>query len=109
HAALPFAAIPAFMAKLGELNGSAARALEFTILCAARTGEVLGAEKEEFDFKNRLWTIPRERMKAGREHRVPLSRQALAVAEAAAGDAEASFLFPGMKSEKPLSNMAMSK
>ncbi len=109
HAALPFSAIPAFIAQLREHNGSSARALEFTILCAARTGEVLGAEKEEFDFKNRLWTVPRERMKAGREHRVPLSEQALAIAEVAAGDAEASFLFPGMKPEKPLSNMAMTK
>lgn len=109
HAALPFSTIPDFMARLREHHGSAVRALEFTILCAARTGEVLGAQAGEFDFKTRLWKVPRERMKAGREHRVPLSKQALAIAKAAVDDAETSFLFPGMKPDRPLSNMAMSK
>ncbi len=113
HAAMPFDAVPAFMANLREHSGSAARALEFTILCAVRTGEAIGAGPDEVDRATGVWTIPRERMKAGREHRVPLSTQALDIVEAAGvveADEDASqFLFAGMKAGKPLSNMAMSQ
>ena len=79
HAALPYAELPAFMAELRQQEGIAARALEFAILTAARTGEVIGATWAEIDLEGRLWTIPAERMKAGREHRVPLSEPALAI------------------------------
>ena len=100
HAALPYAEIGAFMAELRARDGVAARALEFAILTAARTGEVIGATWAEFDLQDRLWTIPAERMKAGREHRVPLSAPALAILQA---------LPKGEPSDRvfPLSQMAL--
>jgi integrase len=79
HAALPYAELPAFMAGLRNRNSLAARALEFAILTAARTGEVIGATPAEVDLDARLWTVPAERMKAGREHRVPLSNRAMEI------------------------------
>jgi integrase len=79
HAALPYAELPAFMVELRRAEGIAARALEFAILTAARTGEVLGATWSEIDAAGRLWAIPGERMKGGREHRVPLSEPASAI------------------------------
>jgi integrase len=77
HAALPYGEIAEFMSSLRAQAGTGARALEFTILTAARSGEVLGAKWSEIDFENRIWTIPASRMKAGREHRVPLSDAAI--------------------------------
>ena len=77
-AALPYRDMGAFMTALRERPGVAARALEFTILTAARVGEVLGARWQEIDLVERVWTVPAERMKAGREHRVPLSEAAIA-------------------------------
>lgn len=71
HAALPYDELPQFMAALRTQDGVAARALEFLILTAARTGEVIGARPGE--IKNKVWTVPAERMKGHREHRVPLS------------------------------------
>lgn len=79
HAALPYAEIGAFMTELRKQKGLAAQALRFAILTAARTGEVLGATWLEIDLSNHLWTIPAERMKAGKEHRVPLSAEAVAI------------------------------
>ena len=79
HAALPYAELPAFLASLREQEGIAARALEFLILTAARTGEVIGARWNEIDLLDKTWTVPAARMKAHREHRVPLSARALAV------------------------------
>ena len=79
HAAMPYADVPAFMAKLRERDGLARKALEFTILTAARTGEVTGATRGEFDLKRKLWTVPGERMKGGRLHVVPLSEAAVAM------------------------------
>jgi len=76
HPALPYSEIPAFMAKLRERDGVAARALEFLILTAARSGEVLGATWGEIDLVARTWTVPANRIKGGREHRVPLSDRA---------------------------------
>jgi integrase len=105
HPAMPFAALPAFMAKLASRPGLAARALELTILTAARTSETLHARWPEFDLEEKLWTVPAERMKAGKEHRVPLSDCAVAMLEALPRVSE--FVFPGLKPEKPLSNMAM--
>jgi len=79
HAALPYAEIPALVAKLRERDRSADHALEFTILTAARAGEVLGATWVEIDTTAKTWTIPASRMKAGREHKVPLSDRAIAL------------------------------
>jgi integrase len=107
HAALPYPEIGAFTAELREQEGVAARALEFAILTAARTGEVIGARWDEFNLAERLWTIPGQRMKAGREHRVPLPDAALAIIETMAGIREGDFVFPGGKASRPLSNMSM--
>jgi integrase len=110
HAALPYAELPFFLAILREQEGIAARALEFLILMAARTGEVIGARWNEIDLLDKTWTLPAARMKAHREHRVPLSARALAIlAEMQAarqGDADDAFVFPGGKTAAPLSNMA---
>ena len=73
HAALPYADLQAFMVALGKQTGAAARALEFTILTAARTGEVIGAEWNEIDLPNHVWIVPANRMKGHKEHRVPLT------------------------------------
>ncbi len=84
HAALPWKEIGAFMAELEKEDGTAALALRFTILTAARTGEVIGALWSEIDMKAAVWTVPPGRMKGGQEHRVPLSDAALAVLREAA-------------------------
>lgn len=103
--AMPYADVPDFMKKLREQKGTAARALEFAILTAARTSEVTGARRSEIDLKDRVWTVPAERMKGGRVHRVPLSDWAIKIVKAMPADSE--FLFPGSKPGKPLSNMAL--
>ena len=110
HAALPYAEMPAFLPALREQEGGAARALEFLILTATRTGEVIGARWSEIDLLDKAWTVPADRMKARRPHRIPLSPRALAIlseTEAARrnGDNDA-FVFPGLKAQRPLSNMA---
>ena len=108
HPALPFGDMAAFIAALRQENGTAARALEFAIVTVARTGEVIGARWAEIDLAAKLWTIPGSRMKGGREHRVPLSDAALAVIEAMPRTGNlGDFVFPGGKSNGPLSNMAM--
>ncbi len=94
------------MAALRAQEGIAARALEFTILTVARTGETLGAIRDEVDLSNRIWTVPADRIKAGREHRVPLAARTVAIVEEAAA-AGGRFVFPGGRRGKPLSNMAM--
>jgi integrase len=106
HAALPYAELAEFMVELRQHDGIAARALEFAILTAARTGEVLGARWAEIDFKARLWTIPGSRMKAGKEHRVPLSDAAVGVLEGMEAIREGDFVFPGGRAGRSLSNMA---
>jgi integrase len=106
HAALPYAELPGFMAELRNQEGIAARALEFAILTAARTSEVLGARWAEIDLEARLWTVPGSRMKAGKDHRVPLSDAAMAVLEDMEAIREGEFVFPGGKARRPLSNMA---
>ena len=107
HAALPFADLQDFMADLRGLDGVSPRALEFAILTAARTGETIGARWEEIDLKTKVWIIPPERMKGGREHRVPLSSRALEILELIHRESESEFVFPGGRAGKPLSNMAM--
>lgn len=107
HAALPYPEVGAFMSELKRQEGTAALALRFLILTASRTGEVLGARWNEIDPAARIWTVPAERMKGHREHRVPLSDPALdvlrQVRELSGGD----FVFPGGRAGRPLSNMAM--
>jgi integrase len=115
HAALPFDDMSEFLAALRGREGMSARALEFAIFAAARTGEVLGARWGEIDFDAGIWVVPAKRMKAGREHRVPLSDDALAVLEivrqlAMMRDGEpdpAAPIFPGTRRALPLSNMSM--
>lgn len=106
HAALAYTEIAAFMIELRQQEGIAASALEFAILTAARTGEVIGARWGEINTGERLWTIPAERMKAGKEHRVPLSDAAMAIVEKMAAIRSGDFAFPGAKAQRPLSNMA---
>lgn len=108
HAALPFDGLPAFMAALRSEKSVSALALEFAILTAARTGEVIGAKWAEFDLVEKVWIVPRERMKAGREHRVPLSDRATAILKAIKPDEVSGdlFVFRGNKPRSPLSNMA---
>jgi integrase len=104
HPALPHEEIAAFVAELKKQDGDAALALEFLILNVARTGEVIAARPEEFDYTKRLWVIPGNRMKSGKEHRIPLTPRTMEIAKSrAAGE----FLFPGRKPQKPMSNMAM--
>lgn len=105
HAALPFEEIGAFMAELRQREEGAARALEFTILTASRTSEVLNARWDEFDLDAKVWRIPGTRMKAGKDHRVPLSEAAMAVLTRMAEIRQCAFVFPGQKKERPLSNM----
>ncbi|KQQ24090.1 integrase [Methylobacterium sp. Leaf122] len=109
HAALPFTEAPAFMAELAEQPGVAAKALAFTILTAARTGETIGAKWSEFDLDAGMWSVPAERMKAGVEHRVPLSESALTILREMKSIRSGEFVFPGGKRGRPLSNMAMLK
>jgi len=110
HAALPYAELPGFLVQLREQEGIAARALEFTILTAARTGETIFAQWSEVALLDKIWTVPAERMKAGKIHRVPLSARALAILQEMEalrppGDADG-YVFPGGKAGKSLSNMA---
>jgi integrase len=94
HAAMPYAEIGAFVAELRDRDSTAVRALEYLILTAARTGEVLRARWSEIDLRTKTWTIPAERMKAGKDHRVPLSDGALRVLEAMARVRQGEFVFP---------------
>ena len=111
HAALPWREIGAFVDDLRKRPAVAARALEFTVLTAARTGETLGAQWSEIDINAKLWTVPAHRMKAGRQHRVPLSTAAMdlltEMAKLRTSDDEAAFVFPGARAKRPLSQMSM--
>lgn len=95
HAAIPFEDVPAFMVELRKNGAISALALEFTILTAARTGEVLGARWEEIDLEKAIWTVPASRMKAGKEHRVPLSAGAVEILKNVEPLQAGSFVFPG--------------
>src|SRR5712691_3522391 len=107
HPALPYNEIADFIAALRNQEGVAPRALEFLILTAARTGEVISAPWDEVDLDGKLWVVAAARMKAGREHRVPLAAAAMAVLEQMKEIRESEFVFAGGKQGKPLSNMAM--
>jgi integrase len=111
HPALPYADLPEFMVKLRAKEGVSARALEFTILTAARTGDTIGATRAEVDISERLWTVPAARVKGKkgarkRDHVIPLVPQALAVLDLV--PEEGAYIFPGGKGES-LSNMAMAE
>ena len=106
HKALPFPQVGELLSRLREMPGVASRCLEFTILTAARTSEATGAKPEEFDLTNSTWTIPASRMKAKKEHRVPLSPRALEIVREML-ELEGDYLFMGAKQGKPISNMAM--
>jgi integrase len=108
HPAMPYADVSDFLTQLRAREAVAALALEFTILTAVRSGEALGATWSEIDIQAKVWTIPKGRMKAGKEHRVPLSPRALAILEEATklrADSSA-FVFPGQRRGRPLSGMA---
>lgn len=104
--ALPFAQIPKFMEHLRTMHGLAPRALELTILTAARSGEIRGAEWREFDFEAKVWTIPSGRMKAEKEHRIPLSDAAMDLLKGLPRLAGSDLLFPG-NNNQPLSDATL--
>jgi integrase len=106
HTALPISEVGAFMARLRKAEGMGARALEFAILTATRSGEVRGATWSEIDFKAAVWVIPAERMKAKREHRVPLSTSALALLKAQPMAEGSELIFPAPRGG-PLSDMTL--
>lgn len=106
HRALPFDDTPAFIAQLQQREAVAARALEFLVLTAARSGEVRGARWSEFDLEAAIWTIPAARMKTGKEHRVPLSTRALAILKTMPRMAGTEFVFPAV-SGRQMSDMAL--
>ena len=93
--------------RFGRRRGPRPGALEFTILTAARSGEVLGARWAEFDLDAKHWTVPANRMKGAREHRVPLSGRAVAILAEMADRRQSEFVFPGAKPAAPLSVMAL--
>lgn len=110
HAAMPFSDLPDFLVELRKRAWPAARAMELTILCATRTSETLQMKWEEVDLEECIWIIPAARMKMGIEHRVPLSKQAIALLERQAQGSDCgpdSYVFPGHKRGMPLSQMAM--
>ena len=108
HPALPFEQIGEFMRELRSKSGFSVLALEFLILTATRTGEVLNAKWDEFDIENKVWTIPAERMKAGKAHRVPLSSRALEILEYLSEHRVNQSIFPSMRYNKEsMSNMAL--
>ena len=107
HLALPFADVPALVTRLRTADTMACKALEFTILTAARTSEALGATWGEFDLEANVWTVPAERMKSGREHRVPLTPRAVEIVQHLQAAKISDYVFPGQKHRRPLSSMSM--
>lgn len=106
HEAMPYKDIPELVERLHALEAMAARALEFLILTAARSGEVREARWDEFDLNAKLWSIPGERMKTGHPHRVPLSQAAVGILSDLNGKRVSEYVFPGQKPGRPMSNMA---
>jgi integrase len=107
HAAMKYAELPGFISQLQARQAIAALALEFVVLTAARSGEVLGARWDEIDLDRAIWTIPAARMKAGRQHRVPLSKRALKIVKAMHEGRDGDCVFPGQNAGKSLSAMAL--
>ncbi len=109
HAAMPYPDVPDFIKKVQTIKGNGARALEFTILTAVRSGEARGAVWSEFDLKKKVWTIPAKRMKAAKEHRVPLSPRAVEIVEGMREVSVDDYVFPGAKHRTQLSDMSLAK
>jgi integrase len=109
HAAMPYGDMPAFIQKLRAVDGIGARALEFVILTAVRSGEARGAAWLEINLDARVWTIPATRMKGGKDHRVPLSDRAVDIVKAMKAQAINDYVFPGRVDRRPLSDMTLAK
>lgn len=107
HPAMPYSEVPAFMTELSGKSSISAHALRFLILTATRTSEVLRAQWNEIDLEAAVWAVPAERMKARREHRVPLSKAAIAILDALPRIQGNPYLFPGTRHVQPLSSMAL--
>jgi integrase len=107
HKALPYADLPKFMSELAKRDSVSARALEFTILTAARTSETIEAKWSEIDLRAKVWTVPAERMKMRKEHRVPLSDRAVAILKTIGSGDPDNYVFINGDTGDPLSNMAM--
>lgn len=108
HKSIPWRDAPGFMSDLRQVQGNGARCLEFVTYTAARSGEARGARWPEINLDEAMWTVPRERMKGGREHRVPLSRQAVALLKRLPRDVTCDLVFLSMKRGAPLSDMTLS-
>jgi integrase len=104
---LPYRELPAFITQLRQQQGVTPQALLFTILTAARSGEIRGARWSEMDLKEQVWTVPPERMKAGREHRVPLSQQAIMLLESLSRFTETDLVFPSLRKMDKLTDTAL--
>jgi integrase len=109
HAAMPYSDIAAFLLRLRDAGGVGAKALEFVVLTAVRSGEARGAAWAEIDLEAKVWTIPPERMKSEKEHRVPLSDRAVAILREMEAVAVNDLVFPGQRDKRPLSDMTLSK
>jgi integrase len=107
HKAMPYEEVAAFFVDLRKRGGMAALALEFAILTAARSGEARGARWDEIDLAAAVWTLPPQRMKSGREHRVALSEAAASILRKLAAVRRSEFVFPGVKADRPLSERAL--
>jgi integrase len=106
HAALPYTEISAFVSDLRRRDSTSAHGLEFLILTAARTGEVIGAQWSEIDLVGKIWTVPARRMKGGKEHRVPLSDRAIEILRFMQSRCQSDYIFPGQRNAG-LSNMSL--
>jgi len=109
HKAMPFDEVPAFLVTLREREDVASRALEFAILTAGRSGEVLGARWDEIDLKGLIWTVPAKRMKGAREHRVPLPARAVHILQEMERVRLSEFVFPGVNPGRPQTATALIK
>ena len=108
HPSLPYEQVAGFIQHLGQKKGISPKALEFAILTACRSGEIFGAKWHEIDFKNKVWIIPKERMKAEKEHRVPLSQQAINLLESIQPYTQShDFIFPAPRTGEMLSDMSL--
>lgn len=105
-AVLPYKDLASFMAMLKKRDGFSACALEFSILTATRSGEVRGATWQEIDLESKIWTIPAERMKAGKEHRIPLSDEAIALIKNISQVSDSQYIFPAPRNGQ-LSDMSL--
>lgn len=108
HPSLPYEQVSEFIQHLRQKKGISPKALEFAILTACRSGEIFGAKWHEIDFKNKVWVIPKERMKAEKEHRVPLSKEAINLLESIQAYTQLQdFIFPAPRNGQMLSDMSL--